>query len=147
MRDYINQLAKKMAKGGAGIIHHSNFGAYIDPSTGEANLPNTHWRGVTMTAERFRQDCVASGLHCTGQELVPWGYPHLTDCFSVFRRPHKPGEPVQTTVVENPEFWDFIRNQAKVIPVYRPAGVDGYPKHESSRWIDMLRGALRRAWT
>jgi SAM-dependent methyltransferase len=119
MRDYVVQLGKKLRVGGAGVIHHSNFGAYVDPKTGEAALPNTHWRGATMTADLFQQFCGEAGLHCVCQELVPWGYPHLTDVFSAFVR-EPPGVARDAAFrIENPHFWDMVRMQANLPHHYR----------------------------
>jgi SAM-dependent methyltransferase len=81
---YMEQLGAKLAPEGIGFFHHSNMGAFADPSTGTLSIPNLHWRATSVSASGFDEMCRRAGLVCIAQELVNWGGPHLTDCFSVF---------------------------------------------------------------
>jgi hypothetical protein len=125
MGAYIEQLGRKLRLGGAGFIHHSNFGAYIDPATGRATVANNHWRGSTMTAEHFREDCRKAGLYCAYQEIVPWGSEATVDAISLFVRDG--GSAERETVVEtNPRFWDHIWEGKRITTRYgkgKTAGV------------------------
>jgi len=114
---YLGALGRLMKPGGAGLIHHSNFGEYVDASTGQAKIPNDHWRGATMTAAAFREECSRSGLCCTYQEIVPWGSEHRIDCFSVFTRP-KDGAAIGTVVEENDGFWQRVQDASRVAARY-----------------------------
>ena len=84
LESYVAQLAPKLAPDGVGFFHHSNVGAFADPSTGTLSIPNDHWRATTVSAAGFEEMCRRAGLVCIAQELVNWGGPHLTDCLSVF---------------------------------------------------------------
>ncbi len=117
MGAYVRELARVMRPGAVGLIHHSNFGEFVDPATGSATLENVHWRGKTMTARAFREDCAAAGLACNYQELVPWGSDHLIDCFSMFTRPAS-GAPVETVIEENYGFWHRVQDLIRVSSRY-----------------------------
>jgi ubiquinone/menaquinone biosynthesis C-methylase UbiE len=87
MRRYLLEFARVLRSGGAGFIHHSNFGTRQQHSQWRAN---PHWRS-NMSAELFREYCQAAGLTLIGQKLLDWGpwqgraCPAL-DCISIFRK-------------------------------------------------------------
>jgi SAM-dependent methyltransferase len=108
---YLDQLGRKLRPGATGAFHHSNLGAYRDKNTGELTIENGHWRDPGVSADRFRELCRESGLRCVVQELIPWGGPDFTDCFSVFRR-EKPGLRNRTPVLRNDRF--FVQVQEKL---------------------------------
>lgn len=120
MKTYVEQLAKKLKPGGAGMIHHSNFGEYLDPSTGQPTRENDQWRGEDMTADKFAQDCRRSGLQVVSQEVVPWGSDAQVDCFSMFRRPRVNEPPFQPAPGKfvNPIFWEHVRGSARIAEAY-----------------------------
>lgn len=92
VREYLRQLARKLAPGGIGLLHHSNLGEYAGGHTG-AGLPKDlssdlyAGRRASMSAEKFRADCATLGLRCMAQEIVSardngvW-----TDAISLFTR-------------------------------------------------------------
>jgi hypothetical protein len=85
---YLGQMARKLTPNGVGIIHHSNFGAYVDPAKGgPPSYENEGWRADSMTAEKFREQCESAGLVCVSQEIFNWWGSPLSDCFSVFTEP------------------------------------------------------------
>jgi SAM-dependent methyltransferase len=109
LANYLAQLSRKLKAGGTGFIHHSNAGELIDISTGRLPFPNLHWRAETMSAAAFREFCSANQLVCDSQEIVNWGGPHLTDCFSCFSRAplrddHKPRLLINSRFMEQAEF-------------------------------------------
>jgi ubiquinone/menaquinone biosynthesis C-methylase UbiE len=95
---YLNQLARKLKPNGVGFIHHSNIGRYRKIFSASQTIPGPvrkflikrglldlpHWRGFTMTARRFEEQCDEAGMQCISQELVNWGTKRLIDCFSLF---------------------------------------------------------------
>jgi ubiquinone/menaquinone biosynthesis C-methylase UbiE len=105
MKAYLEQLARKLKKDGAGFIHHSNLGEYRrlnelvveHPEVREQLLSagldaNAHWRAPTMSAQLFKELAEQSGLRCMTQEMISWGDSEaskknlLIDCFSTFSR-------------------------------------------------------------
>ncbi len=121
MRDYLLQLGRKLRPGGAGFLHHSNLGAFAGPD-GKLTVENPHWRGASMSAEKFRRFAAEAGLVVLAQELVPWGGAVLNDCFSAFMRPAEPGalsdrEPV---VIERHDFWTEAARMQSLGAMYAP---------------------------
>lgn len=120
MRAYIGQLGRKLRVGGAGFIHHSNFGVHTEQGTGTPTIPNHHWRGTTMTAAAFREDCNDAGLFCAYQEIVPWGSEENVDAISLFVRDGGPADR-ETVVESNPRFWDHVREGRRIMTRYARA--------------------------
>ncbi|HOS97492.1 MAG TPA: glycoside hydrolase family 99-like domain-containing protein, partial [Deltaproteobacteria bacterium] len=119
MRSYLHELAAKLRPGGAGFLHHSNIGAFLDPATGKLTVENRHWRGENMSAQLFRDYCQEAGLKCVSQEILAWGGTVLNDCISVFVK--EPGyDPKKTVVVENPDFMEESRGRKTPPDVYGP---------------------------
>ena len=87
LKAYLDELARTLREGGTAFLHHSNYAALDAPS----DPSNPHWRDKDTSAELVRQLALDAGLQCRSQELVQWGVPDLTDCFSVVRR-GSPGE-------------------------------------------------------
>lgn len=109
MRSYVKEMQRVLRPGGFGLIHHTNYAEFAVEKNGRPPLPNDHWRGSDMSAEKFRNDCAEFGLRCVYQELVPWGCIEPVDCFSLVQR-LRPGQGMTQAVVdENPFFWHHIR--------------------------------------
>jgi SAM-dependent methyltransferase len=111
LANYVAQLARKLKAGGRGFIHHSNAGELVDLRTGCLPFANIHWRAETMSAAAFRDFCRTNRLVCDAQEIVNWGGPHMTDCFSSFSRTdvsehHTPRLLINSRFMEQA---DFIR--------------------------------------
>ena len=122
---YLHELATKLTPNGIGILHHSNLGMYrhhfwfrkvplirsLVKRHGGDNR-QTHGRSFSITAERFGQLAIESGLNCISQELINWKSPLLTDCISIFtptgstwstdnRLRHNPYFMVEATAIRN----------------------------------------------
>ncbi len=119
MRGYAQELMRVLRPGGFGLIHHTNYGEFAHETEARPAVPNDHWRGVDMTARKFRDDCAEFGLQCTYQELVPWGSLEPVDCFSLVQRPRTGQGLRQTVVDENPFFWQHIRLGLSIDARYR----------------------------
>ncbi len=118
MRAYISQLGRKLRPGGAGFIHHSNIGAFRDRKTGTLTVPNSHWRGATMSARLFREYCEEAGLSCHAQEIINWGNEVLSDCISLFSRPERSAVS-RTEIFENRLFMDEAARAKHTAGLYR----------------------------
>jgi SAM-dependent methyltransferase len=102
MTAYVAELARCLQPGGTAFLHHSNLLAFFDQS-GQLAVDNPHWRDPTVSAELVAQACADHGLHVLVQELVQWGVPHHSDCFTLLRRPTYAEAPVAaTTRLEHP---------------------------------------------
>jgi SAM-dependent methyltransferase len=104
LRAYIQQIARKLRRGGAAFIHHSNLGAFkhwlfakrivVTLCQGSSRLGNLliHdcFRDRDMTAALMRRYGEEAGLACISQEIVPWIHSRRPiDCFTSLRRnPH-----------------------------------------------------------
>lgn len=118
LRAYIMQLATKLRPDGVAFLHHSNLGAFVDPSTGGVPFPNAAWRAATMTATLCEAFCLEAGILCIGQELINWDRPEVTDCFSLLTLPgSRYARPFQR--VTNERFMEAAGAWAKVAPLYR----------------------------
>ncbi|HEX3048661.1 MAG TPA: class I SAM-dependent methyltransferase [Bacillota bacterium] len=101
---YLCYLAAKLKPGGAGFLHHSNFGTLINPETSLPTVDNNHGRASSMTAELSRILCKNAGLRCIAQEIINWRESFLNDCFTWIQKPDK-SQPVQETkIYSNPNF-------------------------------------------
>ena len=121
IESYLHELARKLTPNGAGFIHHSNVGRYVDPETRKLPFENDGMRGRTMTAEVFAAGCEAAGLRCIGQELVNWHMEPLNDCFSLFTRPGSRFDR-PNVVFENPHFMEEAAVLASIAERYGPGG-------------------------
>ena len=108
LESYVHQLKRKLKPGGAGFIHHSNIGEYLDIETGNLTVENKHWRATGMTAELFRTYCREAGLVCVSQEIVPWGGSIFNDCFSIVLRDDQTLAR-DCTVIRNQQFMNESR--------------------------------------
>ena len=129
---YVTEFARILKPNGWGFIHHSNMGVYRDPVTGTLLCDNSSWRGETMTAQLFKDKCVANTLACIRQETVNWSENILNDCFSVFTKNTK-NENYEIQYFENFKFQEEIERIAKIAHFYTlviPEG--GYPSQMSS---------------
>lgn len=99
---YLGELARVLRPGGAAFVHHSTLGDLLED--GQLRVPNPHWRDAGVTHAMVQELARRHGLACAAQELVQWGSPHPTDCFSLLRRPAPGGEPAAATqVVRHPD--------------------------------------------
>ncbi len=109
--------------------HHTPSGVRVDAHARTRNYlwrsalslsPN--WRDPGPSAAKFAAVCEQAGLHCIGQELVPWDSGHyLIDCFStVARMGSKWDRPLR--VVRNPKFVSEGRSVRNYRPAYEPPG-------------------------
>lgn len=87
LKAYVAELARCLKPGGTAFLHHSNLLACVEAAGGVDAVDNPHWRDPGVSADVVRDACEDSGMHLLVQELVGWGVPHLTDCFSLMRRP------------------------------------------------------------
>ena len=102
---YLTEFARVLSADGIAFIHHSNIAVYRDSSTNGLTIANDHWRGSSVSAEIVRTVSAEVGLSCIRQEVVNWGVPHLTDCFSTFT-PAGSRHEAQFDLIENPNFMD-----------------------------------------
>jgi 2-polyprenyl-3-methyl-5-hydroxy-6-metoxy-1,4-benzoquinol methylase len=136
---YLPQLAKLLKPDGVGFIHHSNSGNYRFLINLSNHLQkhafagvlrklkivetNTHWRALSMTAERFEEIAAKANLACISQELVDWDTRKrlLIDCFSTFTpRGSKFERPNQRS--SNSTFMDEVRKIRSLAELYGKAG-------------------------
>jgi ubiquinone/menaquinone biosynthesis C-methylase UbiE len=129
---YVTEFARILKPNGWGFIHHSNMGVYRDPVTGTLLCDNSSWRGETMTAQLFKDKCVANKLACIRQETVNWSENILNDCFSVFTKNTK-NENYEMQYFENFKFQEEIERIAKIAHFYTLVIPEGrYPSQMSS---------------
>jgi SAM-dependent methyltransferase len=68
IRRYLKEIARVLEPGGAGFVHHSNWGA----AAPESNFrDNPSWRS-NVSRETFAADCEMAGLRIHRQDLIPW---------------------------------------------------------------------------
>ena len=116
---YLDQLAKKFTRNGAGFIHHSNFGECLRLSPGdESKVKNKHWRATSVCAESFERCCQKVGLQCVSQELINWGGSILNDCLSVFTRKDATWIQPRKTF-RNPAFMEEAAYIARLATLYK----------------------------
>ncbi len=143
---YLAQAARKLKRGGAGFIHHSNLGAFVHPRTGQVRrfVTKRNWRAESMSADVFRRSCDAAGLACRSQELINWiGRGRsadqykldgkcipLTDCLSVFSA--SGGTDVPPRIVVNPAFVDEWRQAVWMADVYLKDASEAGPSPDES---------------
>lgn len=93
---YLSQLSNKLKENGVAFIHHSNLGEYrfyqkihkipklFKKILKELGIVEySHWRSLSMSANKFELFANESDLKCITQEIVTWGTKHtLIDCLS-----------------------------------------------------------------
>lgn len=141
LEEYLKELAPKMKPDGAGFLHHSNIGEYAEELAAGVFV-NQHARGPSMTAAKFVQYCEKNGFAALHQEVLNWGLPQLSDCFSTFARAgSRWARPF--ALYRNPDFMqeaELIRRLASLYPqrtVQAPPGASAKPQFESE--LDGLR--------
>jgi len=82
MKEYIREFKRTLSPGGAGFVHHSNYGK-ISQSTDWKSHP--HCRS-NMTGEIFVDYCNEANLNVVFQKVFDWGEKDL-DCVSIFENP------------------------------------------------------------
>jgi ubiquinone/menaquinone biosynthesis C-methylase UbiE len=131
---YVKELSRVLAADGVAFIHHSNAGEYKSYFSLMRKLPrgknflqrvgvirDDSWRGLTVTAELFRQFCKTYGLHCNSQELISWTHSWPIDCLSVVTLPgSKRLRPTQ--IIENRQFYREVRYIGNWSKLYVDAG-------------------------
>jgi SAM-dependent methyltransferase len=161
---YLAQAARKLKRGGAGFVHHSNLGAFVHPRTGEIRrfVTRRNWRAESMSSDVFRRLCDDAGLACRSQELINWigrgrnADRHrldgrcipLTDCLSVFTTAD--GTRVAPRVIVNHAFVEEWRQAEWMADVYleRLQDVVGTPATaaRSSDWVRHKLATARTVW-
>jgi SAM-dependent methyltransferase len=140
LRGYTRELARVLTGHGVAFLHHSNLGAY----TGRPELAgadsNPHWRDTTTSAEGVVEYCCAAGLVCIVQELVAWGMPLLSDCFSVVTRPaSRFARPPRRR--ETWRFGEEVAHLGVLAGLYAHEGEEGVPRLRRS-WLARVRSRL-----
>jgi len=140
MASYLGELARVLKPGAFGFLHHSNL-AGIDG----ARISNSHWRGRTMSAERFRAIADALDLVCIAQELVPWGGEEPIDALTLFCRP-EPGrphaEPARVSI--NGGFLEEVARMRAIGALYaRPAAAPPAGSHVAGPWPEVTSEPTR----
>jgi SAM-dependent methyltransferase len=89
LREYLDQLSRKLTRDGIAFIHHSNMGEYVDSVTGKLppTVANRHWRALTVSGQSVQETCRTIGVSCVSQELINWGGSDLNDAITVVARP------------------------------------------------------------
>ena len=86
VRDYVSEIARVLAPGGAAFLHHSNYGSFSPDSDWAHNVGTRS----DMSAELMRQYAAENSLEVAFQRLSGtadgWGMDDL-DCFTILRRP------------------------------------------------------------
>ncbi len=131
IRAYLEQLAKKLKKNGAGFFHHSNLGEYEAYFRFTAKLPawktfllklglidyNRGARALDMTASRFLRCVEKAGLSCISQEKINWKSKRMTDCISVFTQKNSTFDS-RNKALENKDFMKEAEYARKLSSVY-----------------------------
>jgi ubiquinone/menaquinone biosynthesis C-methylase UbiE len=132
MESYVRELRRVLSANGVAFIHHSNCGRYRWFFGLTRKLPRGQnflrrhriikddgWRGLSMTAERFREFCDRHGLHLNSQEIITWGHSWLMDCISVVTQPgSKQARPTQ--ILENRDFFHEVPYVGRWSKLYLP---------------------------
>lgn len=119
---YVEELGRVLADDGVAFLHHSNFGAHVDPETGEPRVPNRHWRDEGVSAERVREEASRRGLRALVQELVNWGAEEtLVDCLTLLTRPGS-RHAADLRVALNPRFMEEAVGVARLFALWAPDG-------------------------
>jgi SAM-dependent methyltransferase len=157
---YVGEAARILKPDGAGFIHHSNLGAFVNRRTGQPPdyVRPRNWRALSMSAAAFQEQCDRAGLGCRSQELITWigggewADRHridgrllpLTDCLSVFTRAQT-AQPLQ--VVRNHQFVDEWRATVRLVDVYvREPKVVGASFAGAGTQIGRKLATARRVW-
>lgn len=131
---YLEQLARKLKKDGAGFIHHSNAGRYRTYFSLMNKIPECsvkywlvrfklidpwwHWHDYSMTAEKFKLFAEKAGFQCVNQEVINWvATKKLIGCFSTFQREGS-GKTLASKTIENRDFRREIRHVRKLSELY-----------------------------
>ena len=100
---YARELARVLRPGAHAFLHHSNLAAMAGED-GVLADENPHWRDPQVSAEVVAEHSRRHGLQVVVQELVQWGVPFHSDCFTLLRRPLDPTEPDPgTRRIEHPD--------------------------------------------
>jgi ubiquinone/menaquinone biosynthesis C-methylase UbiE len=120
LKSYLEHLARKFKPHGVGFFHHSNLGAFVDPTTGRLPFENVHWRSESVSARLFSHQCDEAGLQCVAQEIINWGGDEMIDVLSLFT---KKGSPVEreNVVIENRLFMTEAAYYKDLSRIYDPA--------------------------
>jgi hypothetical protein len=130
MGAYLKELTKKLTANGVAFIHHSNLGG-VKPTgrstklavrageklRGRETVGPDHWRGTSMSAQRFAELAEQAGLVCIGQEVINWLGSRLIDCISMVTLPGSKWER-PNVLVSNPHFMTEAASAACVSRVY-----------------------------
>jgi SAM-dependent methyltransferase len=127
---YLTELDRVLSADGVAFLHHSNVAAcrpvtpplrlalgVADRMRRRTTRGFEHWRGKSLSAQRFEQLATQAGLVCIGQEVVNWFGGRLIDCMSLVTRPgSRRARP--NVVVHNPHFMSEAASVAAAAQVY-----------------------------
>jgi SAM-dependent methyltransferase len=117
IQSYLGELARVLSPDGVAFLHHSNLGAFQDPATGKLSIENKHWRATSVSAAMVSGWSARYDLACPIQEIVNWGVPELTDCFSIVT-PRGSRWDREPRCVENPRFMDEALRIGGIVELY-----------------------------
>jgi len=124
MHGYMHELARVLRPGGNAWLHHSNMAAHGD-GNGGLSMPNRHWRASTVSAALLRQWATTAGIEVAAQEIVQWGGPVDSDCFSWLRKPPSGAAPRVCREARHPDFNAELAHFRHLAQLYRPAPGSG----------------------
>ncbi|MBL8725155.1 MAG: class I SAM-dependent methyltransferase [Planctomycetes bacterium] len=120
MVGYVHELARVLRPGGNAWLHHSNMAALGD-GRGGLSVPNPHWRANSVSAALLRQWAAAAGIEVAAQELIQWGGPVDSDCFSWLRKLPAGARPSPCREVRHPDFNAELGHFRQLAHLYRGA--------------------------
>ena len=141
LREYLEQLSRKLTGDGVAFIHHSNMGEHVDTATGKLppTVANRHWRALSVSAESVQQSCQTIGLSCISQELVNWGGSDLNDAITVVARPGSRWAGPMVTI-RNTEFNNEILYVRRLAQLYDWSRLARGARRASDQTVDPKRG-------
>jgi ubiquinone/menaquinone biosynthesis C-methylase UbiE len=127
---YLRELNRVLTADGVAFLHHSNLAACrpvarpltlalraADRMRRRTTRGFEHWRGKSVSAQRFEQLAAHAGLACIGQEVVNWFGGRLIDCISLVTRPaSRWARP--NVVAHNPYFMAEAASSACAAQIY-----------------------------
>ncbi len=129
---YLEQIARKLKRGGTAFLHHSNMLAARKKISWHRLVPGRmrrflrgkgfasfadHWRAESASSELVRLSAESVGLACLSQEMVNWRTDRLIDCLSVLSLPDD-HEKTETRILENRRFMKEARYLARLGRLY-----------------------------
>ncbi|MCU0864566.1 MAG: class I SAM-dependent methyltransferase [Planctomycetes bacterium] len=120
MVGYMSELLRVLRPGGNAWLHHSNMAAHVS-GDGTLSVPNPHWRASSVSAVRLRQWATAAGIEVAAQEIVQWGGPVDSDCFSWLRKAQAGDAVAVCRELRHPDFNAELAHFRQLAQLYRAA--------------------------